>query len=160
VRFTQRALDSLMQHNWPGNVRELSNLLERLLILHANRIVDLSDLPLKYRYVDAQGDSIEQIQYSEEEEFLAERDALCGMFGDAPLVADESETFEESQGFLGHLPSEGMNLKDKITEFEIEMIRQALDTQDGVVSHAADLLSMRRTTLVEKMKKYGINKEG
>tara|TARA_R110001583_G_scaffold26571_4_gene95782 strand:+ start:25151 stop:26596 length:1446 start_codon:yes stop_codon:yes gene_type:complete len=160
LRFTQRSLDSLMQHNWPGNVRELSNLLERLLILHPNRIVDLSDLPIKYRYVDAQGDSVEQIQYSEEEEFLAERDALCGMFGDAPLVADESETFEESQGFLGHLPSEGMNLKDKITEFEIEMIRQALDTQDGVVSHAADLLSMRRTTLVEKMKKYGINKEG
>lgn len=160
LRFTQRALDSLMQHNWPGNVRELSNLLERLLILHANKIVDLSDLPVKYRYVDAQGDSIEKIQYSEEEESMAERDALCGMFGDAPLLADESEVFEEPQGFLGHLPSEGMNLKDKITEFEIEMIRQALDSQDGVVSHAADLLSMRRTTLVEKMKKYGVNKDG
>ena len=160
LRFTQRSLDSLMQHNWPGNVRELSNLLERLLILHANKIVDLGDLPIKYRYLDAQGEAVEQIQYSEEEESLAERDALCGMFGDAPVVADESEAFDESQGFLGHLPSEGMNLKDKITEFEIEMIRQALDTQGGVVSHAAELLSMRRTTLVEKMKKYGLNKDG
>jgi len=63
-------------------------------------------------------------------------------------------------GFLGHLPAEGMNLKDKMVEFEIEMIRQALDSQDGVVSHAAELLSMRRTTLVEKMKKYGLNKDG
>jgi sigma-54 specific flagellar transcriptional regulator A len=160
LRFTQRALDSLMQHSWPGNVRELSNLLERLLILHANKIVDLGDLPIKYRYLDAQGEAVEQIQYSEEEESLAERDALCGMFGDAPIVADESEAFDESLGFLGHLPTEGMNLKDKITEFEIEMIRQALDSQDGVVSHAAELLSMRRTTLVEKMKKYGLNKDG
>jgi len=160
LRFTQRALDSLMQHDWPGNVRELSNLLERLLILHANRIVDLSDLPIKYRYLDAQGDTVEHIQYNEEEESLAERDALSGMFGDAPVVADQSEVSEESQGFLGHLPTEGMNLKSKLTEFEIEMIRQALDSQDGVVSHAAELLSMRRTTLVEKMKKYGLNKEG
>ena len=53
-----------------------------------------------------------------------------------------------------------MNLKNKLVEFEIEMIRQAIDSQDGVVSHAAELLSMRRTTLVEKMKKYGLNKEG
>jgi sigma-54 specific flagellar transcriptional regulator A len=160
LRFTQRALDSLMQHDWPGNVRELSNLLERLLILHANKIIDLNDLPIKYRYLDAQGDTLEHIKYSEEEESLAERDALSGMFGDAPVVADESEAFDGSQGFLGHLPPEGMNLKNKITEFEIEMIRQAIESQDGVVSHAAELLSMRRTTLVEKMKKYGLNKDG
>jgi len=158
LRFTQRALDSLMHHDWPGNVRELSNLLERLLILHANKIVDINELPLKYRYFDAQGGSIEQIHYSEEEESLAERDALSGMFGDAPALAEEAGVFDGSQGFLGHLPVEGMNLKNKITEFEIEMIRQALDSQDGVVSHAAELLSMRRTTLVEKMKKYGLNK--
>ncbi len=160
LRFTQRALDSLMTHDWPGNVRELSNLLERLLILHANQIIDLGDLPLKYRHLDASGDMVELIQYSPEEEALAERDALCGMFGDEPLSSGEPEVFDESLGFLGHLPVEGMNLKDKLTEFEIEMIRQALESQDGVVSHAAELLSMRRTTLVEKMKKYGLNKDG
>ena len=159
LRFTQRALDSLMKHNWPGNVRELSNLLERLLILHANKIVDLVDLPIKYRYLDDQGGDVEKINYSPEQEALAERDALCGMFEDPPL-APEFEAYDESLGFLGHLPAEGMNLKDKLTEFEIEMIRQALDSQDGVVSHAAELLSMRRTTLVEKIKKYGLNKEG
>ena len=26
IKFTQRAIDSLMKHPWPGNVRELSNL--------------------------------------------------------------------------------------------------------------------------------------
>jgi len=63
-----------------------------------------------------------------------------------------------STAFLSDLPSEGMNLKDKLTEFEIEMIRQALDSQEGVVSHAAEQLSMRRATLIEKMKKYGLSK--
>jgi len=160
LRFTQRALDSLMQHDWPGNVRELSNLLERLLILHSNKIIDVAELPIKYRYLDEQGEAVEHIKYNPEEEALMERDALSGMFGDAPVLSDESEVQEESVGFLGHLPAEGMNLKDKMVEFEIEMIRQAIDSQDGVVSHAAELLSMRRTTLVEKMKKYGLNKEG
>lgn len=160
LRFTQRALDSLMKHHWPGNVRELSNLLERLLILHSNKIIDVTELPIKYRYLDAQGEAVEHISYNPEEEAMMERDALCGIFGDAPVISDESEMKEESVGFLGHLPAEGMNLKDKLVEFEIEMIRQAIESQDGVVSHAAELLSMRRTTLVEKMKKYGLNKEG
>ena len=160
LRFTQRALDSLMQHDWPGNVRELSNLIERLLILHSNKIIDVAELPIKYRYLDEQGGAVQHIQYDPEEEALVERDALSGMFGDAPVISEESEIQEESIGFLGHLPAKGMNLKDKMVEFEIEMIRQAIDSQDGVVSHAAELLSMRRTTLVEKMKKYGLNKEG
>lgn len=160
LRFTQRALDSLMKHEWPGNIRELSNLLERLLILHSNKIIDVMELPEKYRYIDADGEAIEHIRYNPEEEALLERDALAGMFGDAPVVSDETEKQEESVGFLGHLPAEGMNLKDKLVEFEIEMIRQAIESQGGVVSHAAELLSMRRTTLVEKMKKYGLNKDG
>lgn len=160
LRFTQRALDSLMKHDWPGNIRELSNLLERLLILHSNKIIDVMELPEKYRYLDADGEAIEHIRYNPEEEALLEREALSDMFGDAPVLSDESEKQEEGVGFLGHLPAEGMNLKDKLVEFEIEMIRQAIESQGGVVSHAAELLSMRRTTLVEKMKKYGLNKEG
>jgi len=159
LRFTQRSLDSLMRHDWPGNVRELSNLLERLLILHANKIVDLTDLPIKYRYLDEGGELVEKVSYTPEQEELAERYALCGIFEAAPAIAEDAEVFDGSLGFLGHLPSEGINLKDKLTEFEIEMIRQALDSQDGVVAHAAELLSMRRTTLVEKIKKYGLNKE-
>ena len=38
-----------MQYAWPGNVRELSNLIERLLILYPNQIVDVADLPGRYR---------------------------------------------------------------------------------------------------------------
>ena len=36
------------------------------------------------------------------------------------------------------------------------LIRQALDTTGGVVAHAAKLLRMQRTTLVEKLRKYGL----
>jgi len=39
------------------------------------------------------------------------------------------------------------------------MIRQALEQQDNVVARAAEMLGIRRTTLVEKMRKYGLSKE-
>jgi sigma-54 specific flagellar transcriptional regulator A len=57
------------------------------------------------------------------------------------------------------LPEEGVNLKEMLADLEVELIRQALESQDGVVARAADLLGMRRTTLVEKMKKYGMSKD-
>lgn len=56
------------------------------------------------------------------------------------------------------LPPEGVNLKELLAELEVNLINQALDAQDGVVARAADMLGMRRTTLVEKMKKYNMNR--
>ena len=41
---------------------------------------------------------------------------------------------------------------------KINLIRQALDNQEWVVARAADKLGMRRTTLVEKMRKYDIQR--
>jgi len=144
LRLTQRALESLMQHRWPGNVRELSNLVERLLILFPNRIVDVKDLPVKYRY----GSDIWQEEGPVNEQ--AERDALIDVLSEPFEPAEEPVVDPFSQV----LPEDGVNLKDLLAELEIGMIRQALEMQDGVVARAADMLGMRRTTLVEKMKKY------
>ena len=43
---------------------------------------------------------------------------------------------------------------------ELELIRAALSQTNGVVAHAAPLLGLRRTTLVEKLRKYGIDRDG
>ena len=148
VRFTQRAMESLMQHNWPGNVRELSNLVERLLILFPNRIVDIQDLPVKYRY----GDWSEDMPVDEAASEWAEREALSSVFMETP----EESSSVAAEPFASVLPEEGVNLKEMIAELEMDLIRQALEMQDGVVARASELLGMRRTTLVEKMKKYGM----
>ncbi|WP_417762040.1 sigma-54 dependent transcriptional regulator [Shewanella sp.] len=147
VRFTQRAIDSLKEHVWSGNVRELSNLVERLTILYPGGLVDVNDLPIKYRYIDVPEYSVE---VSEE---LQERDALASIFND-----DEPVEIPETR-FPSELPPEGVNLKDLLAELEIDMIRQALDQQDNVVARAAEMLGIRRTTLVEKMRKYGMTKD-
>jgi DNA-binding NtrC family response regulator len=57
------------------------------------------------------------------------------------------------------LPSTGLDLKAHMERIEIELIRQALARADGVVAHAANTLGLRRTTLVEKLRKYGLGRE-
>jgi DNA-binding NtrC family response regulator len=44
-RFDPETLALLQEYSWPGNVRELRNLVERLLILGAEEVVKVSDLP-------------------------------------------------------------------------------------------------------------------
>ncbi|MEQ1876834.1 MAG: sigma-54 dependent transcriptional regulator [Bdellovibrionia bacterium] len=46
---SQDALNLLMNYGWPGNVRELENLVERLAILKGTGIIEVTDLPEKYR---------------------------------------------------------------------------------------------------------------
>ena len=50
-----------------------------------------------------------------------------------------------------------MDLRRHLSEIEIVMIEAALEKTDGMVSQASDALKLRRTTLIEKMKKYGIS---
>jgi len=72
----------------------------------------------------------------------------------------ESELPETTGGSRSDrsLPEEGIDLKDFLTRTEIQMIEDALDRTGGVVAKAAELLGLGRTTLVEKMKKLGIER--
>jgi sigma-54 specific flagellar transcriptional regulator A len=49
------------------------------------------------------------------------------------------------------------NLKDQLQSLEQSLIEQAMCAADGVVARAAELLGMRRTTLVEKIRKFDIH---
>jgi sigma-54 specific flagellar transcriptional regulator A len=158
LRFTEQALASLMEHDWPGNVRELSNLVERLTILNPGQIVDVAELPAKYQH----GDFTEyEPDYPEE---VLEREAFNELFAES--AASE---FDEEDDVISHdsvagavdsqLPEEGVNLKEYLSDLEISLISQALEATDWVVARAADKLGMRRTTLVEKMRKYYIQRE-
>lgn len=158
VRFTEHAIASLMEHEWAGNVRELSNLVERLTILYPGQIVDIADLPEKYQYGDVQA---YEPDYPEE---ILEREAFNALFAEAAAQEPEEEPDSGSEDVVpsstisSALPEEGVNLKEYLSELEVNLIRQALDNQDWVVARAADKLGMRRTTLVEKMRKYDIQR--
>ncbi|MGX9417229.1 sigma-54 dependent transcriptional regulator [Vibrio sp. RC27] len=155
IYFSPRAINSLMEHNWPGNVRELANLVERMIILYPNSLIDVNHLPTKYRYSDIpEFQPGGGLQSSIEEQ---EREALSNIFSEDFNLAAVDEIVNANNGNQ-ELPPEGVNLKELLAELEVNLINQALDAQDGVVARAADMLGMRRTTLVEKMKKYNMQR--
>ena len=53
-------------------------------------------------------------------------------------------------------PEGEMKLSDEVHRFEVGLIRIALQKTNGNQSEAAELLSLKRTTLNEKIKRYGI----
>jgi sigma-54 specific flagellar transcriptional regulator A len=165
VRFTEKAIESLMEHPWAGNVRELSNLIERMLIMYGDQIVDVAELPYKYQHIDVQ---VYNPEYPEE---LQEQDAINDLFAgfdydDEDVEDDDScenqvpvnEIGSTEQDNVSILPADGLNLKEHLAELEISLINQSLIKHDYVVARAAETLGMRRTTLVEKMRKYDLQK--
>jgi len=58
------------------------------------------------------------------------------------------------------LPVDGIDLRDYLARLERSLIQQALADTHHVVARAAERLHLRRTTLVEKMRKYGLNRSG
>lgn len=171
LSFSAEAVRSLQEWHWPGNVRELSNLVERMFILCPNQRVQLADLPGKYRSYD--NEQLSQTPFDE----LDEQAALSAIFRSSEGVEEEEADFfnfqaegeldeltadaDELPDLTAHLlSSEEVNLKEMLANIEMDMISQALEVNENVVARAAKHLGMRRTTLVEKMKKYGISREG
>jgi sigma-54 dependent transcriptional regulator, flagellar regulatory protein len=154
IKFTEHAMQSLQLHSWPGNVRELANLLERMVIMYPDQVVDVAELPQKYRHLDVES---YVPQYPES---LQERDLLNEMFqsdDEDESVQDEVFTFDEE--VIQHLPEQGLDLKEYLADLEIRFISQALERHEFVVARAAEVLGLRRTTLVEKMRKYNLGKD-
>jgi sigma-54 specific flagellar transcriptional regulator A len=141
VRFSAGAMHALHGYNWPGNVRELYNLVERLSILYPHSEVRVSDLPEKYRGQQV----IEEVRGA----------ALLSLMTGQSSVMSEPMAVVPTDALV-MLPEGGLDLKDHLADIEVGLIRQALDVTGGVVAHAAKLLRMQRTTLVEKLRKYGL----
>ncbi|WP_415911815.1 sigma-54 dependent transcriptional regulator [Neptuniibacter sp. QD37_11] len=138
VRFQNSAIISLQLHPWPGNVRELSNLIERMAILYPNGVVGVSELPSKFQNVPEPN----------------------------PELYEQAENAVSVEGVgiphtleLDKLPDEGIDLKKHLETIEQRLLEQALAVNDNVVARAAETLNIRRTTLVEKMRKYGMQRK-
>jgi transcriptional regulator with GAF, ATPase, and Fis domain len=123
---TGQIMDALMAYDWPGNVRELENLMERLVILKGQGTVDLGDLPHRIFQKYAEG---------------------------RPQGAGALSEWEFPRMVL---PQTGLDLKAIVAAFENHLVDQALARTNGNKNRASELLSMNRTTLVEKLRKRGM----
>ncbi|NKI16769.1 sigma-54-dependent Fis family transcriptional regulator [Spongiibacter sp. KMU-166] len=156
--LTAAAQRALFSYNWPGNVRELENLVERLCITHGGKRVGLSELPEKYQ-VSGDARSLSDSANRDDQDALMEALLARPQVSEPPEAAfdaldDGLPPEVDVPGSL--LPDGGINLKNHLQELEQRFITEALSREDGVITRAAQLLGLQRTTLAEKMKKLGL----
>lgn len=134
--FDQGAMALLMQHSWPGNVRELRNFVERASVLYGGETLGAEDVAM----------------------LLDPTAALTLRVAPSMAPAGQEEAVATS---FAKMPSQGrpIDLKREIETIELEQIHNALDLADGIISEAARLLTLKRTTLIEKMRKYGVQQQ-
>ncbi len=133
IYLTPESQQELMRRQWPGNIRELSNLVERLSICFPGQAISPNHLP--------QLSPLQKIKESEPTvKFATQASSLIQPPGvnlnEQLALADE------------------MNLQERLRDIEKEYIAQALKRSEGNITHAAKLLGLGRTTLIEKIKKH------
>ena len=174
VQLAPHTLEALGRYGWTGNVRELSNLIERLSILCGTRTVEITDLPPRYRAADGSGVPPALPTEAEPDPTpAAEPDSILPATLPAEVLTDsavlrlldpavaaevpaEMAGLPETLNPLAELPAEGLDLRAHLAAIERALIEQALARTQGTVAHAARLLNLRRTTLVERLRKLGL----
>jgi sigma-54 dependent transcriptional regulator, flagellar regulatory protein len=165
VKFSNATVEALKAYGWPGNVRELGNLIERMSIQCGARAVSIADLPARYRPPDwsASADAADPNQAAEELIASAPAISVLGpalkaMARDAAAPQDDEPSSMDPQladVLLDQFPHE-FDLRNYLESLEQRLIERAMQTANGTVAQAARLLGLRRTTLVEKLRKYSL----
>jgi sigma-54 specific flagellar transcriptional regulator A len=171
VQFSAPALEALKAYRWPGNVRELGNLIERLSIQCQSRAVGIADLPPRYRpegwtpgsqppceslvavtpAVTVLAPALAALNVGETVEADADAAAEADADGEAQGAIDP----EFADALLENIPA-GFDLRQYLETLEQRLIVRAMESAGGTVAQAARVLGLRRTTLVEKLRKYSM----
>ena len=179
-KFQASAIAALQAASWPGNVRQLRNALERCCVMYPGQSIGKAEI----ERIVAPRKVIDRV-----EETMALFSSLQGLgfgrspVGDAapapdtepeagdplqprpqpdienapPLAADLLSCPADVSVFLRATPD--FNFRDHMMRIEIAFIKGALVEMNGSVSAAARVLGLQRTTLIEKMRKYAIDRE-
>ncbi len=152
--FTPDAITALCKHNWPGNVRELKNVIERACIIFPGKEISSTNV-------------YENLLRLKVPTVAEEQEALWDMTSDLSGITnlEENEVTNNLEDYLPHPKNyknwfsfyDEIDLRRHLQDVEIVLIEEALEKTNNKVALAADKLKLRRTTLIEKMKKFSIN---
>ena len=138
----------MLAYSWPGNIRELENFMERLSILVDGDVIGTDDLPCKI--LDAVG-PLEHLPDPEPDD--APDMTAPAVAGDAAPEICVGGARPFAWPALRDMDALGLGLKEFLDAVEERLLDEALTKSDGVKNQAAELLGIKRTTLIEKLKK-------
>ncbi len=167
---------ALSAYSWPGNVRELENFMERLSILADGPEVIIADLPNKILSELGDLNALPELPPPDPEFERQENEAIlatacaaattmqppslletgyCPPSSAAPPHPQLSSSGSFVWPSLDQLNHLDMGLKEFMDSIEERLVQEALARAGGVKNQAAELLRIKRTTLIEKLKKMG-----
>ncbi|MEO5333204.1 MAG: sigma 54-interacting transcriptional regulator [Magnetococcus sp. YQC-5] len=160
----REVLELFQNYAWPGNVRELENLIERLTILSEGEVL-LEDLPPKIRLnhkpvplvnkpkeeIIIEPESESEPEPEKETETDNDLDSDQGLEAVNRMIADSTRE-------LNQKIENGLDFNGAVASFENQLILSALESTGWNKNKAARLLNLNRTTLVEKIKKKGLER--
>lgn len=132
--ISAQAKKILLAYPWPGNIRELENFMERLSILVDGDTITPSDLPHKILDAVSSNDDLHDVDQSS-------------------LIKREAKNTSFVWPTLSDLSALGLGLREFFDTLEERLLLEALNKSEGVKNQAAELLGIKRTTLIEKIKK-------
>ncbi len=141
-----------LNYSWPGNVRELENFTERLSILADGPQIVLSDLSPKILNEIT-------IQPAKQKDTAISLNSSVSQEEKKSLTSILTQGFSDFSNSSNMLPSlidmknNNMNLKEFLEMIEDKIINEALEQVEGIKNQAAEILGIKRTTLIEKLKK-------
>ena len=148
--FDKTALEALSKYDWPGNIRELKNVIERASVLFLGKSVNSDNV--KQNLIKL------KVPLEEEQSALWE---ASGSLAETNSFFQEEDTTQlpTPENFRSWFEFHSViDMRRHLRDIEIVLIEAALDKTNGIVGQAADLLKIRRTTLIEKIKKFVIEK--
>lgn len=137
--FDAVAMAALTRFSWKGNVRELENLIHHMTILHGGEEVGYQDLPEKYRSGPPPTLPPPLPPANRMEEDVSRNEQML-LVSSTTII---KEMWQET----------GVDFNVLVNDFETQLIVQALKLTQGNKKEAARLLNLKRTTLLEKIKK-------
>ncbi len=133
----------LMSLPWPGNVRQLENAIERAIVLSGTRpVLTREDFAFLAERMGDPG--------------LAEAVGHTPSLQPVPLAVADAFAPPPVPTFGMDLPAEGLDLNQVVSDMEKTLMLQSLAITRGNKKRAADLLGLKRTTFLEKMKRLDL----
>jgi sigma-54 specific flagellar transcriptional regulator A len=145
VDFSAGAMAALEEYDWPGNARELRNIVERAALLFPGIIISADQITSLFRRRASTAPS-------------NEADCLPSRFAGLAPVKPNGLDAPSNGHITGSNFAKGFDLKKHLMDEERSYLLSALKMAEGVVAEAANLVSLRRTTFVEKMKRHKIER--
>ena len=149
--FSKSGLAALKKYDWPGNIRELRNIIERAAVFYPGQEIDNEKVSKSLLNINA---SYVLDRQEEADNIWETLDDLGGAVRGTtdqttppPSPSDFATLFEFKNS---------VDLRRLLQDIEIVLIESAMRRNGGNTSEASRDLKLQRTTLIEKIKKFGL----